>query len=64
MIALGGREADEESAYSGYSDDLEEYYSEYTNGDGNSSDGSRYSADIYDELGSEYEGYDARDMHF
>lgn len=53
---------DEESDV--YSDDLEEYYSEYTNGDGNSSDGSRYSADIYDELGSEYEGYDARDMHF
>lgn len=62
MIALGGREVDEESDV--YSDDLEEYYSEYTNGDGNSSDGSRYSADIYDELGSEYEGYDARDMHF
>lgn len=62
MIALGAREVDEESDV--YSDDLEEYYSEYTNGDGNSSDGSRYSADMYDELGSEYEGYDARDMHF
>lgn len=61
MIALGGREADEESY--AYSDDLEEYYSEYTNGDA-SSDGSRYSADVYDELGSGYEVYEARDMHF
>lgn len=40
---------DEES--DAYSDDLEEYNSEYTNG----SDASRFSMGIYDDLGSEYD---------
>ncbi|KAH8417557.1 hypothetical protein KR222_001863 [Zaprionus bogoriensis] len=68
LIVQGGRDIDEESDV--YSDDLEEYFSEYTNGDGNSSDGSRFSGDNYDDLGSEYEAdndldaYYARDMHF
>lgn len=61
MIALEGRDADEESDAS--IDNFEEYYTEYTNGY-TSSDGSRYSADIYDELGSDYDGYEARDVHF
>ncbi|XP_064550821.1 uncharacterized protein LOC135436969 [Drosophila montana] len=53
-----------------YTDDLEEYNSEYTNGDGNSSDTSRYSADIDDDLGSEYDvendldAYYASEIHF
>ncbi|EDW58368.1 uncharacterized protein [Drosophila virilis] len=53
-----------------YTDDLEEYNSEYTNGDGNSSDTSRYSVDIDDDLGSEYDvendldAYYASEIHF
>ncbi|XP_030369952.1 uncharacterized protein LOC115620715 [Scaptodrosophila lebanonensis] len=42
-------DVDEESDI--YSDDLEEY----TNDEGNSSDASRYSLDVYDDMGSEYD---------
>lgn len=53
LAAHGAHALDEES--DAYSDDLEEYNSEYTNGDGNSSDASQYSLGIYDDLGSEFD---------
>jgi len=53
LAAHGAHGADEESDT--YSDDLEEYNSEYTNGDDNSSEASRLSLGIYDDLGSEYD---------
>ncbi|XP_017859678.1 PREDICTED: uncharacterized protein LOC108611499 [Drosophila arizonae] len=68
QVARGANAMEEESDV--YTDDLEEYNSEYTIGDDNSSDSSRYSVDVYDELGSEYglendlDAYSASDMHF
>ncbi|XP_017076405.1 uncharacterized protein LOC108111447 [Drosophila eugracilis] len=56
--------SDDESGSDSYTD--EEYNSEYTNDDGNNSETSRYSLDIYDPWGSEDE-VDAnysREMHF
>lgn len=67
-MAHGANAMEEESDV--YTDDLEEYNSEYTIGDDNSSESSRYSVDVYDELGSEYglendfDAYSASDMHF
>ncbi|TDG49793.1 hypothetical protein AWZ03_003781 [Drosophila navojoa] len=66
QVPHGAHAMEEESDV--YTDDLEEYNSEYTIGDG--SDTSRYSVDVYDELGSEYglendlDAYSASDMHF
>ncbi|KAH8312655.1 hypothetical protein KR044_012003 [Drosophila immigrans] len=57
LAAHGVHGMDEES--DAYTDDLEEYNSEYTIGDGNSSnssdDASHYSAGIYDDLNSDYD---------
>ncbi|KAH8402773.1 hypothetical protein KR215_010320 [Drosophila sulfurigaster] len=59
LAAHGVHHMDDDSE--AYSDDLEEYNSEYTNGDGNSSSrsnsdaASHYSAGIYDDLGSDYD---------
>ncbi|KAM8707008.1 hypothetical protein ACLKA7_011162 [Drosophila subpalustris] len=50
LEAHGAHAMDGES--DAYSDDLEEYNSEYTNGDGNSSEGSMA---IYDDLASEFD---------
>ncbi|XP_017026698.1 uncharacterized protein [Drosophila kikkawai] len=48
----------DESGSDSYTDDLEEYNSEYTNDDGNNSETSHYSMDIYDPWGSDWEAED------
>lgn len=67
QLAHGAYAMEDESEV--YTDDLEEYNSEYTIGDDNS-DTSHYSVDIYDELGSEYgiendlDAYSANELRF
>ncbi|XP_020817736.1 uncharacterized protein LOC110191280 [Drosophila serrata] len=48
----------DDSGSDSYTEDLEEYNSEYTNDDGNNSETSHYSMDIYDPWGSDWDAED------
>ncbi|XP_017091956.1 uncharacterized protein [Drosophila bipectinata] len=54
---------DDDSGSESYIDDLDEYNSEYTNDEGNVSEASHYSLDVYDPWGSDWDDNDEVDVY-